>query len=89
MIEVEDKIWWIMDYGKIFECIFEGEDVKFIIMYKYYSDIVYFMMQKQKVIYSIDGGNIFYSFEVLILVDEGLFFSFYFENKDWFIWVGK
>lgn len=89
MLDIEDKLWRSTDHGKTFERILEDEHIKAIIKHRYYDNMIYFTTKTKKVIYSIDGGSSFHSFEAPSDQDDVLALNFHPENKDWLIWVGK
>lgn len=88
-LQVENKLWRSMDHGKTFERILEGEEVKSIVKHRYFSNIIYFTTDSRKVIYSIDAGKSFHTFEAQTDPGDGVPLSYHPERKDWLIWVGK
>lgn len=67
-----------------------AEDIEYIIVHKYFKDMVYFITKTEKVYYTPDRGQTFHSFKAPVppSLNENPF-SFHPDNKNWVIWVGK
>ncbi|KOS16873.1 Vacuolar protein sorting/targeting protein 10 [Escovopsis weberi] len=88
--KVEQKLWLTRNHGKDWTRILEGETIQSIYPHPNFQDVVYFTTDGKKVIYTIDRGQNFHTFNAPMLAEEGsLPLSFHPDNKDWLIWVGK
>ncbi|KAI9171505.1 Vacuolar protein sorting-associated protein [Paramyrothecium foliicola] len=87
-LTVDNTIWLSNDHGKKWNKILEGESIDNIQPHPYFKDVVYFSTQKKKVIYTMDRGENFHSFEPPT-EPVGSPLSFHPDMKDWLIWVGK
>ncbi|ETS86782.1 Vacuolar protein sorting/targeting protein 10 [Pestalotiopsis fici W106-1] len=70
----------------------EGENIWAISSHQYYKDMVFFLTSKGKVIYTVDRGQHFYSFNTPYPPDTSRFaspWSFHPDQKDWLIFHGQ
>jgi hypothetical protein len=87
-LRIATDLWLSNDHGKKWKKILDGEDIQNIQPHPHFEDVVYFTTPKQKVIYTMDRGDTFHSFEAPTEID-GSPLSFHPDKKDWLIWVGK
>ncbi|KAH7329098.1 vacuolar sorting protein [Stachybotrys elegans] len=85
----DNKLFLTTDHGKNWKRILEDEDIVKILPHLYFGEIVFFLTKGQKVIYTIDQGNSFHSFEAPAGADGDTVLSFHPDKKDWLIWLGK
>lgn len=88
-VAVDNDIWMSNDHGKEWKQILDGEGVRGIFPHSHFKDIVYFATSSTKVIYSIDRGHSFHSFEAPNTPGEQFPLSFHPDQKDWLIWIGE
>lgn len=88
-ITIGNKIWLTSDHGKNWKRILEGEQVRGIFPHHHFNDVVFFTTKDKKVIYTIDRGRSFHTFEAPTEPGDALPISFHPDNKDWLIWIGK
>ncbi|KAK5990777.1 Vacuolar protein sorting/targeting protein 10 [Cladobotryum mycophilum] len=86
----KEGMWLSKNHGKEWKRVLEGEEIKGIYPHSHLQDVVYFTTGGKKVIYTIDRGQNFHSFEAPTSTkDNSLPISFHPDNKDWLIWVGE
>lgn len=86
-VDVENAIYLTSDHGKTWKRILEDEKIVNIIPHQYFKDVVFFTTSTEKVIYSIDRGSSFHTFQAPTETKDGTL-SFHSDKKDWLIWVG-
>ncbi|QPG99562.1 vacuolar protein sorting/targeting protein PEP1 [Epichloe festucae Fl1] len=87
----ENQIWMSHDHGKEWKRILEGEEIRGIFPHLHFNDVVYFTTddKKHKVIYTVDRGQTFHSFEAPGKAKTGVMpFGFHPDKKDWLLWMG-
>ncbi|KAL2129669.1 hypothetical protein VTI74DRAFT_7483 [Chaetomium olivicolor] len=80
------------DHGKKWRTPKELEDerVVSIISHQYFKDMVFFLTDGKKVIYTTDRGKTFHSFKAPTERDGNEFpLVFHPDKKDWLLWIGK
>ncbi|KAJ4295684.1 vacuolar protein sorting/targeting protein PEP1 [Collariella sp. IMI 366227] len=80
------------DHGKKWRIPKELKDEKIIgiVPHQHFKDMVFFLTDGKKVIYTTDRGRTFHSFKAPTEVDRHVFpLVFHPDKKDWLIWVGK
>ncbi|KAJ4137573.1 vacuolar protein sorting/targeting protein PEP1 [Fusarium equiseti] len=87
-VEVENKLWITSDHGKNWKPILEKEDILNINPHTHFREVAFFHTKTKKVIYTIDRGHSFHSFEAPF-ADPSAHMSFHPDKKDWMIWIGK
>ncbi|CAG9938308.1 unnamed protein product [Clonostachys rosea f. rosea IK726] len=85
-LQIDKKVWLSSNQGKDWTRILEGQDIYGIYPHRYFQDIVYFTTPTKKVIYTIDRGQTFHSFDAPEPPKGSLPLSFHPEKRDWLIW---
>ncbi|KKY25984.1 putative vacuolar protein sorting protein [Phaeomoniella chlamydospora] len=82
-------VWLTRDHGKKWERILEDEHITGIIPHQYFNDVVFFLTDTRKVVYSYDRCETFHSFQTPDSAFEGpMPLAFHPNYKDWLIWTG-
>ncbi|KAK3362966.1 hypothetical protein B0T25DRAFT_468582 [Lasiosphaeria hispida] len=84
-------VWITQDHGKTWKKpdALSDEKIWEIIPHQYFKDVVFFITNDKKVIYTNDRGVHFHSFMAPTDHDDGFPLAFHPDKKDWLIWMGK
>lgn len=88
-MRIQNKIWLSSNHGKDWKRILEQEEINGIYPHLYFKDMVFFTTKDTKVIYSIDQGHSFHTFNAPTSPGDAFPLSFHPDKKDWLIWVGE
>ncbi|KFA78131.1 hypothetical protein S40288_01373 [Stachybotrys chartarum IBT 40288] len=88
-MKVENILWLSSDHGKKWSRILDGEKIENIHPHQYFKEVVFFTTVDKKVIYSVDRGLNFHSFDAPTKASDGYTINFHPDKKDWLIWIGK
>ncbi|KAF5021840.1 hypothetical protein F66182_6133 [Fusarium sp. NRRL 66182] len=84
----ENKLWRTTDHGKNWKRILEEENIQSIYQHTYFKEVVFFSTDSEKMLYTIDRGHTFHTFEMPVS-NPKFKLSFHPDKKDWIIWVGE
>ncbi|KID77123.1 Vacuolar protein sorting/targeting protein 10 [Metarhizium brunneum] len=85
-----NQIWLSQDHGKEWKQVLKGENVHGIFPHHYFNDVVYFTTDDRKVIYTVDRGQSFHTFQAPSKPKTGAVpFAFHPDRKDWLLWMGE
>ncbi|KAM5355941.1 hypothetical protein ACJ41O_002587 [Fusarium nematophilum] len=87
-ISVENKLWLTSDHGKTWKRILEEEHIDHIFPHDYLRDLIFFGTDSKKILYTIDRGKSFHSFEAPIASND-FKLIFHPDMRDWIMWVGQ
>jgi photosystem II stability/assembly factor-like uncharacterized protein len=84
-----DHVWVSHDHGKNWEEILKGQDIYGIFPHPHFNEMVFFSTSNEKVIYTVDRGHSFHTFEAPTPPGDSLPLKFHPDRKDWLLWIGK
>ncbi|KAI5466330.1 vacuolar protein sorting/targeting protein 10 [Mariannaea sp. PMI_226] len=86
----QNALWRTTDHGKSWSRILEKEEIHNIYQHDYFKEVVFFTTKTEKVIYTIDRGQSFHTFEAPVKAATSVAsIHFHPDKKDWLIWVGE